>query len=86
MKNPVQGMWPKKIERISLEGELSWVAGHKNRKAPNRCSYLTFTHRSLLQLDLFIFCRFSLSKDLCGAGGSSSTNHTNSFRPKTLSW
>ena len=86
MKNPVQGMWPKKIERISLEGELSWVAGHKNRKAPNRCSYLTFTHRSLLQLNLIIFCRLSLSKDLCGAGGSSSTNHTNSFRPKTLSW
>ena len=24
-----------------LEGELRWVAGHKNRRAPNRCSYFT---------------------------------------------
>ena len=43
----------KKIERISLEGELSWVAGRKNRRAPNRCSYLTFTHLSPLHSDFF---------------------------------
>ena len=40
-KTQFKGCGQKKIERISLEGELSWVAGHKNRKAPNRCSYHT---------------------------------------------
>ena len=90
----------KKIERISLEGELSWVAGRKNRRAPNRCSYLTFpTSAHFIQtsstqshhdhhccLHLWYICFPSVSKDLCGPRSSSPTNHTNSFCSKTLSW
>ena len=95
-----KGCGEKKIERISLEGELSWVAGRKNRRAPNRCSYLTFpTSAHFIQtsstqshhdhhccLHLWYICFPSVSKDLCGPRSSSPTNHTNSFCSKTLSW
>ena len=54
-KTQFKGCGQKKIERISLEGELSWVAGRKNRRAPNRCSYLTLPHLNPHHSDFFSY-------------------------------